>query len=495
VNRDIAVLPLPGRATPFAVTGALRTLVDALVAAGGRPVAVGGSVRDHLRGFDPKDIDVEVYGLELEALEKALAPFEVHAVGRAFGVLKVGVAAQGPAGAKADAAGVKETFDVSLPRAESKSGTGHKGFVITSDPHMDPKAAAARRDFTVNAIGVDLATGALVDPWHGVADLERGLLRHVSEAFDEDPLRVLRLAQFAARFAFDVAPETIERCRAIVARGELATLPVERLWTEMEKLLVKGVWPSVGLRILERTGAVDALFPELKALVGCPQEFEWHPEGDVWVHTLMVTDEAARIARLDGLDDAERLVVVLGALCHDLGKPPTTEHIDGRIRSREHETQGEPPTRSFLTRIGAPHALIDDVVALVREHLKPFQLFRDLSSKGPGAADGAVRRLSLRAPIPRLVRVANADHFGRTTPDALVRDPAVGEWLLAEAARLDVSSKAPGPILLGRHLIAKGIKPGPHMGALLKEAFEAQLEGTFVDEAGALAWLDGKVSS
>ncbi len=492
MNHDIAVLPLPGRTKPFAVSGALRVLVDAIVAAGGRPVAVGGSVRDHLRGFDPKDIDVEVYGLELEALEKALALFEVHAVGRAFGVLKVGVVAQGPTEAKTD---VKETFDVSLPRAESKSGTGHKGFVITSDPHMDPKAAAARRDFTVNAVGVDLGSGALVDPWNGVADLERGVLRHVSEAFDEDPLRVLRLAQFASRFAFDVAPETIERCRAIVDRGELSTLPVERLWTEIEKLLVKGVWPSVGLRILERTGAVAALFPELQALMGCPQEFEWHPEGDVWVHSLMVTDEAARISRVDGLDDAERLVVVLGALCHDLGKPPTTEHIDGRIRSRDHEGQGEAPTRSFLTRIGAPHALIDDVVALVKEHLKPFQLHRELSPKGKGAADAAVRRLALRAPIPRLVRVANADHFGRTTPDALVRDPSVGEWLLAEATRLDVSAKAPGPLLLGRHLIAKGLKPGPQMGVLLKEAFEAQLEGTFADEVGALAWLDRRLSS
>lgn len=488
MKRDNDVLlPLPGRDVPFAVRPPLRRLVDVIVAAGGRPVAVGGSVRDHLRGFEPKDVDVEVYGLPLDRLEQALAgaraAFDVHAVGRAFGVLKVGVDG--------------ETFDVSLPRAESKSGTGHKGFVVTSDPDMDAKDAAARRDFTINAIGFDLSTevGGLVDPWRGVDDLERGVLRHVSAAFDEDPLRVLRLAQFAARFSFDVAPETIERCRAIAARGELATLPVERVWAEMEKLLVKGVWPSTGLRVLERTGAVDALFPELVSLRGCPQEQEWHPEGDVWVHSLMVTDEAARIARLDGLDDGERLIVVLGALCHDLGKPPTTEHIDGRIRSRAHEEHGEAPTRAFLARIGAPHALIDDVVALVREHLKPFQLFRDLSGKGAGAADAAIRRLALRAPIPRLVRVANADHFGRTTPEALARDPSVGDWLLAEATRLKVEEKAPGPILLGRHLIAKGMKPGPQMGAVLKEAFEAQLEGAFSDEAGAQAWLERRLSS
>jgi tRNA nucleotidyltransferase (CCA-adding enzyme) len=474
VNPDIHVLP--GLARPFPVEGPLRALVDVIAAAGGRPVAVGGAVRDHLLGLPEKDIDVEVYGLALEDLEKALQRFEVHAVGRAFGVLKVGVMD----GER------KETFDVALPRRESKSGRGHKGFVVESDPNMAPAEAAARRDFTVNAIGVDLKSGALVDPHGGVGDLRAGVLRHVSPAFDEDPLRVLRAAQLAARFSFALADETVARCRSL--QGELATLPVERVWGEMEKLALKGVWPSLGLHVLKNTGAMDALFPELVALVGCPQEPEWHPEGDVWTHTLLVVDEAARIARDENLDVDERLRLVLGAICHDLGKPPTTELIDGRTRSRDHESQGEAPTRSFLTRIGAPHALIDDVVALVRDHLKPFQLYRD------HAGDAAVRRLALKVPLPRLVRVARADHFGRTTDDALRREDPAGEWLLAAAARLDVDNRPPEPLLLGRHLIARGMKPGKQMGVVLKEAFEAQLEGAFADEAGALRWLDDKLA-
>lgn len=472
---DIHVLP--GLARPFVVHAPLARLVEAILPAGGRPVAVGGAVRDHLLGQDPKDVDVEVYGLPLEELERALRPFEVHAVGRAFGVLKVGVTAGDE----------KETFDVALPRRESKSGRGHKGFVVESDPQMDPRDAAARRDFTVNAIGVDLLTREWVDPWHGVEDLRAGVLRHVSPAFDEDPLRVLRAAQFAARFSFAVADETLERCRAL--QDELTTLPVERVWGEMEKLALKGWWPSLGLQVLRATGALDALFPELCALIGCPQEPEWHPEGDVWTHTLMVTDEAARIAREDGLPPPERLRLVLGAICHDLGKPATTEHTDGRVRSRDHESQGEAPTRSFLARVGAPKDFIEDVVALVRDHLKPFQLWRDRAS------DAAVRRLALRVPLPRLVRVARADHFGRLTEDALRREDPAGEWLLAAAARLHVEEKAPEPILLGRHLIARGIKPGPAMGVLLKEAFEAQLEGGFSDEAGAQAWLDARLTA
>lgn len=469
-------MPLPGEGTPFPVSAPLGALASAIVAAGGRPLAVGGAVRDHLRGLPPKDVDLEVYGLSLAALEQALSPFSVHAVGRAFGVLKVDVSA----------GAARETFDVALPRRESKSGQGHRGFVVESDPHMSPAEAARRRDFTVNAIAVELgnpgAPLALVDPAHGVADLKAGVLRHVSPAFDEDPLRVLRAAQFAARFGFEVAAETLERCRAL--RGELATLPKERIWTELEKLVLRGVWPSAGLHVLEATGALQVLFPELFALVGCAQEAEWHPEGDVWTHTLLVVDEAARLARLDALDDGEALRLVLGALCHDLGKPATTAVEDGRIRSRDHESQGEEPTRALLLRAGAPHDLIDDVVALVREHLKPYHLWREQAS------DAAVRRLALRVPLPRLVRVARADHLGRTTDDALARDDPAGEWLLAKARELAVAAAAPRPLLQGRHLLSRGLKAGPAMGAVLKAAFEAQLDGRFADEAGALAWLD-----
>jgi tRNA nucleotidyltransferase (CCA-adding enzyme) len=460
---------LPGSGRPFPVDDRLARLVDAVRAAGGRPIAVGGSVRDHLLGTPPKDVDVEVHGVPLDDLERALAArFRVEAVGRSFGVLKVVVE--------------QDTFDVSLPRRENKVGRGHRGFVVENDPAMGFDAAALRRDFTLNAMGVDLADGALLDPHGGVADLARGVLRHVSPAFDEDPLRVLRAAQFAARFGLSIADDTLARCRNLV--DELATLPRERLWEETKKLLVKARWPSIGLAAWRTTGAL-ALFPELAAMIGCPQEPEWHPEGDVWVHTLMVVDEAASLAREEQLDEDETLIVVLGALCHDLGKPPTTAFSDGRIRSIEHESQGEAPTRSFLARVGAPPAVVEAIVPLVKDHLKPYQLYRDKER----VSDGALRRLALRVPIRRLVRVAAADHRGRTTADALQGGDPAGAWLLDEAARLDVAAQAPSPILMGRHLLERGWQPGKAMGEALKQAFEAQLEGRFDDVDGALRWL------
>ncbi len=477
MSASTAIEPISAvrRQQPLVVTAPLRRLVDVVVKAGGRPVAVGGAVRDGLRDQPQKDIDVEVFGLALVDLEAAFAAagLSVHAVGRAFGVLKVDVTAGGE----------RDTIDVALPRTESKVGSGHRGFVVESDPHMSFKDAAARRDFTINAIGVDLVSGELLDPWGGVADLQAGVLRHVSAAFDEDPLRVLRAAQFAARFGFVVDDSTLHRCRRL--RAELSSLAVERVGEELKKLLVKGVWPSQGLQVLRAVGAVEMLFPELHALIDCPQEAEWHPEGNVWVHTLMVTDEAARLARLHNLDDDGVLVCVLAALCHDLGKPATTVFEDGRLRSRDHESQGEAPTRAFCARLGITKSTEDVVVALVRDHLKPFMLWKDQHN----VTDGAIRRLALRVPVPMLCRVAAADHFGRTTLEALVRDDPVSPWLLGRARELAVVDGAPTPLLLGRDLQALGMSPGKDFGVLLKEAFEAQLEGTFGDHDSAVVWL------
>jgi tRNA nucleotidyltransferase (CCA-adding enzyme) len=469
-----AVHRLPGLSRPFPQSPALSRVARALRAAGGRGVIVGGAVRDHLLGQAPKDVDVEVYQLSLAALQRALeGAGQVHAVGRSFGVLKVVVE---------DGAGGRDTLDVSLPRTESKVGQGHRGFVVESDPFMPFEDAAARRDFTLNAMGIDLERAALLDPHGGARDLEAGVLRHVSPAFDEDPLRVLRACQFAARFALGIAPDTLARCRAL--EEELASLPEERLWEELKKLL-RARWPSIGLWALVHTGALS-LFPELAALRGCPQEPEWHPEGDVWVHTLMVTDEAAGLVRRDGLEDDEALLVVLGALCHDLGKPPTTEASEGRIRSINHESAGEAPTRSFLARVGAPAHVVEAVVPLVRDHLKPFQLYLDKER----VSDGALRRLALRVPIGRLVRVARADFLGRTTKEALCDDDPASPWLLAEAERLQVAAAAPRPLLLGRHLLERGVRPGKHMGPMLERAFEAQLEGDFATLEDGLTWLD-----
>lgn len=454
---------------PFEISKALAKLVSALENLKATPIAVGGCVRDHLLGLTPKDIDVEVYGTSLDILEPALEKIgSVYAVGRSFGVLKVTIDG--------------ETFDVSLPRLENKVGQGHKGFVVDTDKDLTFAQASARRDFTINAMGIDLLTQKVIDAHGGIQDLEDAVLRHVSPAFSEDPLRVLRGCQFAARFEYMMHPDTIELCRHL--KDELRTLPKERIVEEMRKLLL-GKTPSYGLEALKVTGAWE-LFPELIALDGCLQEAEWHPEGDVWTHTKMVVDSAAMIIRRENLEGDDALVIMLGALCHDLGKPPTTAFEDGRWRSKGHESAGEPPTRSLLTNMGFPEGMIDHVVPLVKEHLKPHQLYRVQDE----ISMSTIRRLASRVSISRLCLVSEADFLGRTTDEAIAgHDPATA-WLMKVAKSLDVAFNKPEPILMGRHLLDRGIKPGPKMGEILKEAFEAQLDGEFADVDGALTWLD-----
>ena len=330
----------------------------AVDAAGGRALVVGGWVRDRLLGRPSKDVDIEVFGVEEARLPTLLSTLgRVEPVGQSFPVYKVmGLAAH--------------DVDVALPRRESKHGHGHKGFVVQGDPSMSVREAARRRDFTVNAVAWDPLTGVYEDPFDGRADLADKVLRAVDPStFGDDSLRVLRAVQFAARFEFSLHPDTAALCRRI----PLDDLPPERIWGEFEKLLLQADRPARGLALALDLGVVDQVLPELRPLVGCRQEPEWHPEGDVWVHTLLVLDEARR-ANGD-LDRARLIAVMLGALCHDLGKPATTAFIDGRIRSPNHEQAGVAPTVSLLDRLHV-HSIdgLDvrwHVVGLVAHHLKP----------------------------------------------------------------------------------------------------------------------------
>jgi tRNA nucleotidyltransferase (CCA-adding enzyme) len=306
------------------------SLAQAIHEAGGRALLVGGCVRDELMGAQPEDWDLEVYNLEPARLREILDQFgPVNVVGEAFTVYKLG-----------------NHLDVSIPRRERKSGPGHKGFVIEGDPSMSVAEATRRRDFTINAILQDPLTGELLDPFNGRGDLEQRVLRAVSkDTFAEDSLRVLRAAQFAARFEFDIDPETIELCRAI----DLSDLPAERIWGEIEKLLLRALRPSIGLEWLRRLGAIEKLFPEIQSLIGVPQDPEWHPEGDVFVHTQLAIDRAREL--IDDLPYPRQVTVMLATLAHDFGKPPTTELLEGRWRSRGHEEAGAAPAESFLNRL------------------------------------------------------------------------------------------------------------------------------------------------
>lgn len=428
---------------------------------------VGGCVRDEIMGIRPKDWDVEVYGVKPLKLREIIDTFGlVNVVGEAFAVYKIG-----------------DDLDVSIPRRERKVSDGHRGFVVEGDPEMSFHEACSRRDFTINAILKDAITGEIVDPFDGSGDIGRGLLKMVSrETFGEDSLRVLRAAQFAARFEFKLDAETAEVCKSI----DVTDLPKERIWGELEKLLLRAARPSIGIRLLYDLGVVRQLFPELESLVGVPQEPDWHPEGDVDVHTMMVVDEARKL--IDGLDRPRQVAVMLGALCHDLGKPPTTEFIDGRTRSRGHDEAGVEPTLTFLDRLGV-HTLDgfdvrDQIVQLVRYHLKPGEYYK---SKNP-VGDGAFRRLARKVEPDLLYRVAKADSLGRN-PEWLPKekwfDSAAQEWFIEKVKALDIERKAPDPILMGRHLIGLGMTPSPRFREILDKVYQLQLDGvvTTLDQA------------
>ncbi len=396
----------------------------------GSPRIVGGGVRDWLLGLEPKDFDIEVAGADFEGLLRALAPYgTTDIVGRSYGVIKL----------RMDGA----EYDFSLPRRESKTGAGHRGFVITPEPNLSDNDAAARRDFTVNAIAWDPFAERLIDPHGGERDLRAGLLRHTSSAFTEDPLRVLRAFQLAARFDFRLAPETAALCRSISPAYK--ELPVERVWGEWAKWAEKSRVPSRGLGVLQETGWL-AHFPAIAALVGTPQDPEWHPEGDAFAHTghccdALVRQEAWRVA------DAEtRRRLLFAVLCHDLGKPSTTVHAEKRGRMRwispGHESAGGPVAEGFLQSIGAPSDLIRHVRPLVVNHMVQHSGSEDLS-------DNAIRRLARRlapASISELALVMKADHDGRPpihSPDTLRRIALLEQ----RAAGLELASSAPRPLM------------------------------------------------
>jgi len=438
-----------------------RRIAEAVREAGGRALIVGGWVRDRVMGRDSKDIDMEVFGVPADRVRALVESVgRVETVGESFQVYKSG------------------DLDVSLPRRESKSGRGHRGFDIAGDPTMELAEAVRRRDFTINAIAWDPLTGEYLDPCDGRGDIDRGLLRVVDPAtFGDDSLRVLRAVQFAARFDFSLDAVT----RALCRNTPLDDLRAERIWGEVEKLLL-APRPSIGLALAMDLGVIGKLFPEMQMLAGCPQEPEWHPEGDVWVHTLQVVDQARR--RIDDLERPRQIAVLLGAVSHDFGKPATTAVIDGRIRSMDHEEQGVAPTLAFLDRLNVRslegYEVRRQVVGLVAQHLKPGAWFKVRDEVG----DGAFRRLAHKVDLELLARVAKADCLGRE-PGRF--DCSAMDWFLERARSLGVEHRPPPPILLGRHLLEIGLEPGPRVGEILKAVYEQQMDGSVTDLDQAMA--------
>ncbi len=431
---------------------------------------VGGCVRDWLWQRPLADLDIEVFGLGYDELTRALVRWgRPDLVGRSFGVVKLTVRP-----------GI--TYDFSIPRRDSKVGPGHKGFAVQFDPAITPQEAASRRDFTINSLMFDPRRGEVLDFFGGQQDLRERILRHTSEAFQEDPLRVLRGMQFAARFDLQPAPETIELCRSM--KTSYMELARERVRDEWFKWAGRSVVPSAGLRFLAETEWMEH-FPEIEALRNTPQDPEWHPEGDVFIHACHCCDALARLPEWQGADNESRLVYMLAVLAHDFGKPATTHEAerDGwrRIVSPGHDEAGVPLAERFLERIHAPGGIKERVLPLVKHHLAHLNEITDRS----------VRRLARRLEpetIEGLCVVMTADHMGRPPKPAIAPE---GVGMLRQKAReLEVQASAPKAILQGRHLIELGMAPGKDFGPVLDEAFEAQLEGQFTDLTGALQWLE-----
>ena len=431
----------------------LGDITKAVREAGGRALYVGGQVRDRLLGRSSTDMDVEVFGLTLERVESILGSFgRTRTVGRSFGVVRIdGLDA-----------------DFSLPRRDNKTGPGHRGFAVEIAPDLNFAVAARRRDFRINSIGYDPLTGEFLDPHHGREDLAAKRLRVTDPShFAEDPLRGLRAAQFAARFELEPDAELL----ALSGQLDLAELAPERMFAELRKHLLLGVRPSIGFDFLRETGLVR-FFPEVEALIGVAQDPRWHPEGDVWRHTMLALDRAADLRR-GGKDDEAFMFAVL---CHDFGKPLVTE----QLRSPGHDRAGVEPTRRFLGRLRAPQRLLDQVCALVRDHLAPAWFVRD--EAGPRAYRRLARRLEAAgADLRLLARVATADQLGRTTATAARGEFREGVVFLERAGAALPGLVPLMPTVRGRHLIARGFEPGPEMGRVLSTCQDIQDENGWSD--------------
>ncbi len=432
------------------------TIVEKIHAGGASAYLVGGAVRDLFLGFPTKDIDIEVHGISAESLEKILESFgPVSLVGKVFGVYRLhGL-----------------DVDWSLPRSDKP---GRKP-IVTIDPQLAVETALRRRDLTMNAMAINLKTYELVDPFNGLRDLANKILRTPDEHyFVEDPLRFYRVMQFVARFGM----EPDEKLNALCASMSLAGVSKERISDEFEKMFLKSVRPSLGIRWLLKIGRLKETLPEIDALVGVQQNPRWHPEGDVFEHTMQTIDAAAQFSYEN---DHEKLIFLLAALCHDLGKAVVTELVDGVWKSQGHAAEGVRLAKKLLARITKNKELAKPVCTIIRYHMHVLLFIRD--NAGISAYKRLAKKLSPNITLAQLAQFALADRRGRNGKGELpltIEDPEIDEFR-AKAKQAMVLTQAEEPLLHGRDLIGI-VPPGPEMGTLVKRAYEIQIEENIRDK-------------
>ena len=430
-----------------------RRIAEAVAAAGGRVYYVGGFVRDGLMGLECKDIDLEVYGVEPRRLRTLLGELgEVYDRGASFGVL-----------------GLRHSdLDVAMPRTESRTGARHTDFDVTVDPFLSPREACRRRDFTINAMLRDVLTGEVLDFYGGREDLNWRVVRCVCpETFVEDALRAFRACQFAARLEAEIDGETRDLCASM----DVTTLSVERILGETEKALLKAARPSVYFRELRAMDHLKEYFPELEATIGVLQNPKFHPEGDVFEHTMLVIDAAAR---LRGRAE-EPLNFMLSALLHDLGKCVATQvQEDGRITAYGHEVLGLELVERQLRRITNCERTLRYVCNQAELHMRPNMLYGAQSRKKK------TRQLFDMSLCPNdLILLSRADASGKL--DEPYREE--NEVWLRERLE-DYHSRLKQPVVTGQDLIDAGLRPGPDFAALLQRARMLHFSG--IDRRNAL---------
>ncbi len=423
---------------------------------------VGGAVRDLLWQGTVKDFDLEVFGIEEETLQNSLRQLAyVRHIGRHFPVYQIHY----------------QGFDIeiALPRRERKTAAGHTGFCTEVNPHLAPEQASLRRDFTINAMMFEPLTGQLLDFHQGQDDLKRHTLKHVSAAFQEDPLRVLRGMQMAARFALTLADETATYCQSMI--DEYPSLAKERIWQEWQKWS-HSEHPSYGLKVLQASTWLG-LYPELAALTDCQQDPHRHPEGTVWTHSCMAVDAAARIATRENLNPENREILLFSALCHDLGKAECSfSDTADIIRSPGHEAASVAPALRFLQSIHAPQYIQAAAAPLIKYHLQHLHAACNARN---------IRRLSHQlepSNIQMWEHLVEADASARH-PNPICR-PAQAWLHYAQDMRLEQAK--PKALLTGKVLLKEGLSAGPEMGNILKKAYQAQLNGDFQNLESALQW-------
>ena len=403
--------------------GRLLKIAGDIREAGGRAFLVGGWVRDALLGRSCRDYDVEVYDMAQDALVPILSKYgRTNLVGKAFGVIHLAMKGL--------------SLDFSFPRTESKVGYGHRGFVVHTDEKLSFKEAALRRDFTINAMGMELPELTLCDPYGGIDDLKAHTLRHVGPAFAEDSLRILRGVQFASRFGCTLAPETVELCRTL----SLDDLSIERLFEEFKKWLLKPGKPSLGLRAFLDI-KLDGYFPEIR-----PFEGSWETLGDI-------LDKMAELRDSNGLSDTQAMDFAFAALL--CGNADSALDFLVRITNENHLLKNVPLLLSALRNLD--EGIVDDIPAL--------------------------RRLAVKLNGLKLLCL-----LVKCIPVSYYRSPDFAAALWDSAAKYDLLDAAPQPFLTGKKLMDLGVKPGKHMGEIIKQSFELQLDGKITSAEEAAEW-------